>query len=132
MIFRQYTRFLINGGVIGLIAWAVHTNLLFLFSENSSISYAIASFITYVPLVLLNFFIQRRLIFCAGGYLSRFIVASILIMFLVSILSPICRQILVWLWGEIIGNGGGFVLAALIGATPSFLLSKYFVFKTNP
>ena len=129
MILFQYTKFLINGGLIGVLAWALQAILFqVVFSEHGGMAYALASLITYIPLLVLNFMLQKAFIFVSEGRFRRFLIANIGIMLFVSALSPVCRQILHPLVGEELGDNGGFILAALIGATPSFLLSRYFVF----
>jgi putative flippase GtrA len=132
MIFAQYLKFLINGGLLGLAAWVLQAGLFRLLGQTNSSSYAIASVLTYLPFILLNFAIQRRLIFTAPGGLSRFIVANTCIMIVVSSLSPLCRELVAEIGGGSAGDQGGFILAALIGATPSFLLSRFFVFRHQP
>ena len=127
----RYLKFLINGGLLGLAGWGVQRVLFHLLGKQNSGSYALASLLTYTPFILINFSIQRRLIFGVPGVFSRFIVANIIVMFAVSALAPVCREVLAWNGGAALGDQGGFMLAALIGATPSFLLSNYFVFKLS-
>lgn len=129
MILKQYAKFLVNGGLIGLVGWCLQSGLFHALGQKDGRAYAIASVLTYMPLILLNFTIQRQLIFSVPGRFSRFVVANIFVMLFVSALSPLCREILALLGGGAVGDQGGFVLASLIGATPSFLLSRYFVFS---
>lgn len=125
---NQYVKFLINGGVIGLLALLVQAALFYLLGAKTGLSYAFASVLTYIPLILLNFKIQEKWIFASKGRLWRFCVANITIMILVSALSPLCRAVLTQLFNTHTGDLGGFILASLIGATPSFLLNRIWVF----
>ena len=120
--------FMANGAVLGVLALLVQGLLFGLFGGSDVKSYAIASAVTYVPLILLNFQIQRSLIFASSGRLLRFLVANVLIMLLVSFLSPVFRALISAVFGMQVADMLGFTMAALTGATPSFLLSKYWVF----
>ena len=125
----QYALFLVNGGLLGLVAIVLQRAIFFTLGLESGLNYAAASALTYVPLIIANFIIQRRFIFASQGRFLRFLVANFAVMLLVSVVSPICRLLLaVTFWYEV-GDIGGFVLAALIMATPSFLLMKYWVFR---
>lgn len=131
MTLARYLKFLINGGVLGLVSWGLQMFFFHLLGRKNGDSYALASFLSYVPCVLLNFAIQRRLIFVAPGRFSRFVLANIVMTLVVATLSPLCREVLVRLGGVGLGDYGGFILASLIGATPSYLLSHCFVFKVG-
>lgn len=97
--------------------------------QEGSYGYSVASFITYTLLIFINFIIQRTFIFSSPGLIGRFIVANIVIMIMVSLLSPIFRMLLAFLYSESVGHSFGFAVAALIGAFPSYLLSRNWVFK---
>ena len=128
----RYLKFLVNGGVLGLVSWSLQMLFFHLLGRENGDSYALASLLSYAPCVLLNFLIQRRLIFIAPGYFSRFVIANIFMTLVVSALSPLCRGALAWIGGIGLGDHGGFILASLIGATPSYLLSHFFVFNGKP
>ena len=132
MLLERYVKFLVNGGLLGLAAWGLQAALFQLFGAANDRLYSVASLLTYIPLILFNFAIQKRWIFTAPGRLSRFIIANAVIMLAVSALSPLCREFLAWIGGSSAGDRWGFALAALIVATPSFLLSHYFVFRRHP
>ena len=131
MTLARYLKFLVNGGVLGLASWCLQMFFFHLLGRENSDSYSLASFLSYVPCVLLNFSIQRRLIFIAPGCFSRFVLANIFMTLVVSALSPICREALVSVGGVGLGDHGGFILASLISATPSYLLSHFFVFNSK-
>jgi putative flippase GtrA len=82
-----------------------------------------------VPLIAVNYLIQRRWIFQSEGRLWKFVTAHLAIMAFVSILSPVCR----FLNGRVAttdwANGGGFILAALVGSILSFFIQREWVFR---
>ena len=131
MTLAKYFKFLVNGGVLGLCSWGLQMLIFRLFGRGDGNSYALASLLTYIPFMLLNFSIQRRLIFVVPGCFVRFVVVNIFMMFVVSALSPLCREFVTLACGGSSGDYGGFILAAVIGATPSFLLSQFFVFRNR-
>lgn len=126
---KQYVWFFISGGVLGVAAWALQHLIYRAMGIDSSTAYMIATALTYVPLVVVNFLIQRRWIFGRPGVFLRFIQANFAIMSLVSLLSPLCRLAIAFVTGGPWADEGGFVLAALLGLVPSFLLMKMWVFN---
>jgi len=130
-VLRQYVKFVLNGGILGVIAWGLQTTLFVILGGESAASYSIATALTYVPLVLLNFSIQRAWIFRRPGLFWRFVAANLTIMALVSLLSSVMRYVIDQFAGPLWGNHGGFVTAALLASAPSFLLKRYWVFRVN-
>jgi len=129
IILGQFVKFLINGGVLGIVGVVVQT-LLYRLCGDGTFAYALASALTYGLVILINFIIQRSWIFKRSGCLWRFVLVNLLMMLFVSLLSPLCKlaiDLAVWPpWGE----RGGFFLAALLSAVPSFLAQKRFVFTS--
>jgi putative flippase GtrA len=125
---RQYLKFFVNGGVLGVVAWALQATIYQAIRADSGLAYGVATALTYIPLVVVNFMVQRRLIFKQDGLFARFIVANVLIMLLVSVLSAVCRLAIAVVTTLNWADQGGFILAALLGSIPSFLLMKYWVF----
>ena len=126
----QYLLFLVNGSLLFIVSIPVQLGIFWLIGSETGFAYASATALTYAPLIVLNFIIQKNLIFSSQGRLWRFIIANLVIMSVVSLLSPICRYLLASTFGLAIGDSGGFMCAALIAATPSFMLAKFWVFKT--
>lgn len=125
---REYAKFFINGGILGVAAWGLQLLIYHALDNNTSTSYAIASILTYLPLVLVNYMIQRRWIFKKSGIFSRFVIANLSIMLFVSLASPLFRRIIDLLFGIPWGDNGGFVAAALISSIPSFFIKRHWVF----
>lgn len=126
---KQYTHFFINGVAITLFAWLLQFMLFKLFGGESSLSYGIATAIAFSITMVMNFFIQMKLIFKSSGLFHRYLATEVFIMILVSFLAPLCRYIIAGVSTEEWGDRGGFAMAALIGSVPSFLIKRYWVFS---
>ena len=124
----QYLKFFLNGGTLGVAAWGLQWLIYNEINGNSAKDYGIASALTYVPLIGINFMIQRRWIFNRPGVFWRFVVANFVIMILVSLLSPFFRYEINHIFGSPWGDRFGFIDAALLGSIPSFLLMRIWVF----
>jgi len=131
MIFRQYVKFFVNGGVLGVVSLGLQMIIYRAIGIDSSLAYGIATALAYVPLVVINFLIQRRWIFQRDGIFWRFIVANLSIMLLVSLSAPLCRLLIAWFAGAEWGDRGGFALAAIVMSIPSFFLKRFFVFNAE-
>lgn len=125
----QYAKFLINGGILGVLSIFLQAGLFRIIPLEANLAYAVATSLAYMPLLVLNFFIQRRWIFRHGGFFSKFLVANVAIMILVSLLAPLCRAGVASVLGENTGDLTGFPLAAILMSGPSFLLKRYYVFR---
>lgn len=128
---RQYLKFLINGGILGIVSWALQAFIFWAMESDSGSAYAVATALTYLPLVLINFLVQRSWIFRRDGIFFRFAAANVLIMFLVSGLSPLCRMFIASMAGAEWGDRGGFIMAALLGSVPSFIIQRSWVFTAR-
>ena len=124
----QYLKFFLNGGALGVAAWGLQWLIYNEINGNSAKDYGIASALTYVPLIGINFMIQRRWIFNRPGVFWRFVVANFVIMILVSLLSPFFRYEINHIFGSPWGDRFGLIDAALLGSIPSFLLMRIWVF----
>ncbi|MFZ5483246.1 MAG: hypothetical protein ACOZB0_03375 [Pseudomonadota bacterium] len=125
----QYAKFFLNGSVLGVAAWGLQWLLFSTLGEGSAATYTLATALTYLPLVVINFLIQRSWIFNRHGLFWRFVAANLAIMFLVSMLSPLCRHLIDVMLGAPWGDRGGFAAAALLGSIPSFLIKRSWVFR---
>ncbi len=124
----QYVKFFINGGLLGVVAWVLQFLIYHLIGKDVSFSYAIASGLAYIPLVVVNFIIQKTFIFKKNGFFLRFVIANFVVMLIVVGLSEYCKIILTLVFGELWGERGGFVMASILGSVPSFLIKRYWVF----
>lgn len=128
MMLREYVKFSINGGLLGLVAWWLQQSIYLGLGGATPEAYLLASALTYLPLVLVNFYIQRRWIFFRPGLFWRFVLANLAIMLLVSVLSPWCWRLVDLIVGPPWGERSGFAVAAVIGSVPSFLIKRHWVF----
>ena len=128
----QFIKFFINGGLIGVASIFFQSLIYTLLKESIPFSYAISTALTYVSLVFINFQAQRKLIFYRKGVFLRFLISNFLIMVLVSLLSPVMRNLIDILVGPPLGDRMGFFLAAMMGSIPSFILSKKWVYALQP
>lgn len=130
---RQYLKFFVNGGMIGLLSLLLQAGIYWVLGGDSGTAYAAATALTYLPLIALNFIIQKRWIFESDGLFWRFVLANLGIMLLVSSFAPLCRHVIAVVAGEPWGDRLGFALAALLMSVPSFFLKRFFVFgRRNP
>lgn len=128
-MFVQYVKFFINGGILGLAAWGLQWLFYKGIHGSSSVDYSIASALAYIPLVVVNFLIQRKWVFNRKGLFLRFVAANATIMLFVSLLSPFSRHFINYIFGPPWGDTIGFVVASLIGSIPSFLIKRFWVFN---
>ncbi|WP_353411671.1 hypothetical protein [Arenicella sp. 4NH20-0111] len=127
---KQYAKFFLNGIAISIIAWLLQQFLYRVMPQGSGHYYALASVLTLIPIIGLNFLIQSKFIFNEAGQVKRFIVADIAILALVTALSPICRLLIDVLLGAPWGTQLGFISAAFIASIPSFIIRRYWVFSS--
>ena len=132
MISRQYFWFCINGGILGIVSLVLQALIFRTIGMNTSLAYGLATALTYVPLVIANFVIQRRWIFKKNGLFWRFVLANLSFMFLVALFAPICRLIIANLVGAEWGDRGGFALAAVAMSVPSYFAKRLLVFTNDP
>jgi putative flippase GtrA len=131
MISRQYLWFCINGGILGIVSLGLQVLIYRGMDVNTGFAYGVATALTYAPLVLINFVIQRRWIFKKNGQFWRFVLANLSIMVLVSLFAPLCRLLIASLAGAEWGDKGGFALAALAMSVPSYFAKRLLVFKND-
>ena len=125
---RQYVKFALNGGMLGVVAMLLQAALFSVLGAGGALDYAAASALAYVPLVFVNFMVQRTWVFNRPGMLIRFVFVNLAIMILVSVLSPLCKEALDFFFAPPWGQQGGFIAASIIGSVPSFLAKRRFVF----
>jgi len=125
---RQYVKFFVNGSILGVVSWGLQAIIYRAIGGDSGLAYGAATALTYFPLIVVNFLIQRRWIFKQKGFFWRFVAANLLIMLLVSMFSPLCRELITWAAGAHWGDMGGFALAAIAMSVPSFFLKRFIVF----
>jgi putative flippase GtrA len=124
----QALTFFINGAVIGVLALGLQNGLFRVLGGEGETAAALASALTYLPLVVLNFLIQRSLIFQRQGMFTRFVASNLVIMVCVSGTTPLLASAYGSLLEASLANSAGFASASLLFAIPSFLLKRTWVF----
>lgn len=128
MITRQYFWFCINGGILGVVSLVLQALIYRAIGLNTGLAYGLATAMTYVPLVVVNFVIQKRWIFKKNGLFWRFVLANLSIMVLVSLSAPIFRRMITSLAGVEWGDKLGFAMAAAAMSVPSYFAKRLIVF----
>ena len=125
----QFVKFFINGVFFGLLAWGVQLTIYTLLANDSSLFFGVSSFIASFIILSMNFIAQKKWIFKSAGVFKHFLIASVLMIILISILSPLIRDFIAVFvsvsWADIMG----YPLAAVISSLPSFLLQRHWVFR---
>ncbi|MGC3987896.1 MAG: GtrA family protein [Pseudorhodoferax sp.] len=127
----QYAKFFINGGILGVVAWGLQLLIYKGLGGSTALAYGAASVLTYIPLIVVNFLIQRAWIFDKPGVFWRFVLANLSIMVLVSLLSMLLRSAMNRMGAGNAGDHLAFLVAALLGSVPSFLLKRKWVFEAG-
>ncbi|GEO04544.1 hypothetical protein AAE02nite_22080 [Adhaeribacter aerolatus] len=120
----QIIRFLIVG-----VVSAIFDLLLFvLLNDYFKVNYLIASFISTLFAILLNYYISKRWVFSSGKYSSRMEFIAFMIF---SGIGVVLNSILIWLFVEhmLLEPTPSKVLAIGIVAVFNFITKKMFVFK---
>ena len=125
---KQYSQFFVNGVLISMLAWLLQYFIFITFGGESSTGYAISTAIAFSITMVINFFIQMRFIFKSPGAFHRYVISDLVTLVVVSLLSPLCRLLIAGFTTLEWGDKGGFLLAALIGSVPSFLMKRFWVF----
>ena len=130
MIFTsKYLKFLIVGGSLGICSLFLQRIFFKLLGGSSSFEYMFATLLSYIPLVILNFFIQKKWVFKSRGRIIKFFVANMFIMMMVSSSSPILRLFMNNFFSQLTADKYAFAVTAIFMSIPSFLIKKNFVFK---
>jgi putative flippase GtrA len=124
----QYVKFFLNGGILGIVALVLQLVIYNMLGGEGSTSYAMAATLTYPPLVIINFIMQRKWVFDREGIFWRFVFANLAIMVLVSAMALVFKISLDLFIGAPWGERLGFIFACLIGSIPSFFLKRNWVF----
>ena len=125
----QYQKFFINGVGLATLGWALQLLCFHVLGGKESHTYAIASVVAYVPLIIVNFLIQRSWIFKTNGSIWRFVTVHLLVMVLVAGLSVVFRAVISIWFNFQIADVFGYLAATLIGSIPSFMMQKWWVFN---
>ena len=130
MLSTKYFSFLINGFLLGIVSWLLQIYLFSIFPEGN-FSYISSVAISTFLVIILNFFIQSKIIFKRKGSMLPFILFSFFMLVSISILSNIFK----WIFDNFFEMYSEYLiyfaypLAAMILSFISFLLMNCFIFK---
>lgn len=132
----HFIKFLINGGLLGLLSWLIQTALFkfivtFSYSQNlaSSTAYGFSVVITFSIIAILNFHSQKRLVFkTKNGKFINFLLITLFLIILVSSVSTIIFEFLIsnhmhsYLYLS-------YPISALLLCPIAFMMKKKLIFK---
>lgn len=130
MIFpSKYLKFLIVGSFLGICSIFLQRLFFILLGGNTSFEYMSATALTYLPLLFINFFLQKKWVFRSSGMILKFFVANLSVMLMVSSCSPLVRLFISSFFSQSTADKYAFGLAAIFMSIPSYLIKKNFVFN---
>jgi hypothetical protein len=121
----QFLFFLINGGILGLIVLLLQRFIDLELEQTTEYHQLISSIFAISPIIVINFFSQKKIIFKRNGSFIKFLAINFLLMLFVSLTSELFNKYNLFNYKELNLN---FLIAALIFAPISFFLKKYFIF----
>lgn len=127
----QFLRFLINGGVIGIISWALQTIFYLLLKsvfEQPEYLMLTSVWSAFFVVLLINFASLERFVFQKKGFFWRFCCITTSMIFCVGVLSEIYFN-LINMWSATYATYFSYPVAAITIAPLSFLIKKYFIFN---
>jgi hypothetical protein len=126
----QFILFLINGGIIGGLTFITQTYLDLLMQNYTSNHQMFSSILTILPFILINFNSQKKIIFKKKGSITKFFIANISIMLLVTFLNVTFNKYYIFNFeymNQVLNLN--FIFAAIFIAPLSFLIQKKIVFS---
>ena len=126
---REFFYFLVNGSILGVVLLIFQFIVFKILGDSSDFSYISSIILSYVPLIFINFFLQRKIIFKKDGIFLKFLLSNIFIMLLISSISPFTRQLISYIFGAHYGDYFGLIATVGLLSIPSFLIVKFWVFE---
>lgn len=129
-----FFRFLLNGGVIGLVSWILQIIFLKLL-VGSGVQLEISAFFSvwmaFIFSIILSFFSLRSFVFLRGGSFILFCMATTLMILIVSVITASLVSVFrpdsySGVWSYL-----AYPIAALLCAPLSFFIKKHFVFRKD-
>ncbi len=124
-----YTKYLVNGFIITLLAWVLQYSLFYLIGDNHSMYYSVASALAMIITTTVNYYIQKKLIFKAEGLVAKFVVVEFLNVISVSVAVVYVRDLLLSCkLNHALIDLISFPFVALVISVPVFILKRFWVF----
>lgn len=126
---REFFYFLINASILGVIFLILQFIVYKILGDSSDFAYIASIIFSYIPLIFINFFLQRKIIFKKDGIFVKFLFSNIFIMLMISSISPFTRQLISSIFGSHYGDYFGLIATVGFISIPSFLIVKFWVFE---
>jgi hypothetical protein len=126
---REFFYFLVNGSILGGVLLILQFIIYKILGDSSDFAYISSIVLSYIPLIFINFFLQRKIIFKKDGIFVKFLLSNIFIMLMISSISPFTRQLISSIFGAHYGDYFGLIVTVAFLTIPSFLIVKFWVFE---
>lgn len=126
---REFFYFLVNASILGVVFLILQFIVYKILGDSSDFTYVSSIILSYIPLIFINFFLQRKIIFKKDGIFVKFLLSNIFIMLVISSLSPFIRQLISSIFGSNYGDYFGLIATVTFISIPSFLIVKFWVFE---
>ena len=126
---REFFYFLVNGSILGGVLLILQFIIYKILGDSSDFAYISSIVLSYIPLIFINFFLQRKIIFKKDGIFVKFLLSNIFIMLMISSISPFTRQLISSIFGGHYGDYFGLIVTVAFLTIPSFLIVKFWVFE---
>ncbi|MBT5400537.1 hypothetical protein HOL24_08355 [bacterium] len=129
LVVREFFYFLVNGSILGVVFLILQFIVYKILGDSSDFAYVSSIILSYIPLIFINFFLQRRIIFKKDGIFVKFLLSNIFIVLIISSISPFSRQLISSIFGLHYGDYFGLIATVAFLSIPSFLIVKFWVFE---
>ena len=128
--YKKFIRFLINGGIIGLVSWLLQVLIYWGLLLLPKIEYklTISIYLSFVVVIFINFHTLKKYVFKSNGLLYRFILATTVVVVIIGITSEVVFN---GLYSRLpdIAPYISYPFSALIVSPFSFYIKNRFVFN---
>ena len=126
---REFFYFLVNASILGVVFLILQFIVYKILGDPSDFAYVSSIILSYIPLIFINFFLQRKIIFKKDGIFVKFLLSNIFIMLMISSISPFTRQLISSIFGSHYGDYFGLIATVAFISIPSLLIVKFWVFE---
>ena len=126
---HQFVLFMFNGGVIGLLCWALQLGIYSAAGVSGTSGYWFSALLASAIGIIINYQIQRRLIFARKGNFWLFAAAATAVSIAVSFAAVAGRQWLGLFFEPPIATRFGYAVGALAIAPLSCVIKKFLIFR---
>ena len=128
----EFLKYLINGGLVGGVAWSLQVILFTLFSIFG-VTLSVASLVSVILAMsislVINFYASQRFVFRAKGIFRKFLVVTVTAMVLISSLTAVLNHFFLGILNLDNLSYVSYPIAAIMTAPFVFLVKRHFVFS---